>query len=382
MTGSVPDNVNEDLTAWFHCGRCAALFQSEAGESEGRRCAACGEDPSLGFEAEASAVAAKAQPRDPMLRMKMAEVEKPKFFKREVRRQKGRYFAMKLVLVWAAAMAVLAVSAKLIWKDDPRATGSHLSRNSDKGVLADRDFALLDKEYRKCLMTMSGFVSAGTPEEKNQFVRTPVETAGRMARYYAENPIHRINPADVRGTGSGVIHLNDGTRLIETRWTIADGRSVDAVFFQERGEWKLDWEEYVRYSEQPWALFVSGSGEGEGEFRLLARERSNGERRAIGNLKVFLHEPRFGNPGESGDPSPEFVVDPLSSDGRMLVEAFKKRSEGGRIYGSTLENRDPEGMIRVRARVRRMERPEGREFRIVEIKACHWLSIDDPGTER
>lgn len=364
--------------AWFHCGRCASLFRAQAGEGVDRRCSSCGEDPVLGTEAEVPSGAAVKEARDPMLRVKMAEVEKPKVFKREVRHQKGKYFVLKLFMVWALLMGALALCAKLFWSNDPKIS----QRTETKQNGPDRDAMLIEKEYPKCVRAMSGFIAAGTPEEKNQFVLTPVDTARRMSRFYQANPMNSIDPMSIRGVANGVITLKNDVRLIETRWTVSDGRTIDAVFAQEQGEWRLDWEEYVRYADEPWALFLAGSGDADGEFRLLAREREQGERSSVGDLRIRLHAPVFGHPGEAGAVSHEFAVDQLSSDGRLLIEAFKKRAEGGRIYGSSLETKDPDGMIRVRVKVSRKEGPSGREFRLTSVEACHWLSVDDSESGR
>lgn len=368
--------------AWFHCGHCGSLFRSEGGEADDRRCASCGNDPSLGLESVAAPASAGSGGRDPMLRVRMAEVEKPAYFKREVLRQKGTSPVVKIIIAWVVLMVLLAVGARLLWSGEHEVGSTTGSGAGQYERLADRDEAFLDDVYGKCLQAMSGFISSGTPEEKNQFVRNPVDTAGTMARYYQTHLVHHIDPSTVRGTGRGVIHLDDGRKLVETRWSVADGRMIDGTFFEERGEWKLDWEEYVRFGDRPWALFLTGSGDETGEFRLFARERRSGERSALGDLRIIFHEPKFGYPKEAGDASPEFVVDPLSDGGRMLGEAFAKRAKGGRVYGSTLPVLDPEEMIRVRVKVRRRETPDGREFKIEEVKACHWLSIDDPGVER
>ncbi len=360
--------------AWFHCGRCASLFRAEAGNQDDRRCSSCGGDPVLGVEAEAASGTAVKTARDPMLRVKMAAVEKPAVFKREARHQKKSRFVIKLLVVWALLMGVLALCSKFFWSDEPqqveRGVGSHVS-------VSDSDALLLEKEYPKCVQAMSGFVSAGAPEQKNQFVLTPLDTAGRMARFYQANPINSIDPMSVRGVSNGVITLENGVRVIETRWTVSDGRTIDAVFAEEKGEWRLDWEDYVRYGDEPWALFLTGTDDAEGDFRLFAREREAGGNGSGRNLRIHLHAPVFGKPGEAGEASHEFVVDQLSPEGQMLLAAFKKRAAGGRIYESKLETLDPGNMIRVRAKISRKNGINGRDFKITKLEACHWLSTSD-----
>lgn len=375
--------MSDELTAWFHCGRCASLFRTAVDSHQPRRCTVCGEHPAIGLDPDAAGPPKAGGGKDPMLRLKMAEVEKPRFHKREVRRQKGRYFALKLVLVWAFLMVGLAVGGHFLWRDSPREDRVEIVEKAAKETLADEDHAFLNRAYGQCVANLSGFLAAGTPEVRNQFVRTPLDTARRMVRFYQANPFGTFDVSSIRGMGSGVIHLKDGRKLVETRWAAADGRSFDAVFFEEQDGWRLDWEQFVRFSEHPWQLFLSESGDGEGDFRLFARERLAGQRSEEGDLRIALHAPRFGHPGEAGEVSTEFSVDQHSESGRRLLQAFATRKEGGRVYGSTLPNQDPEGMVRVRVKVRRTEGDLGRAFTIEEVKACHWLSIDgDSGVSR
>lgn len=371
--------MSDELTAWFHCGHCASLFRSAADDVDDRRCTSCGKAPSLGVEAEV-AVGTSLGGKDPMLRVKMAEVEKPAFFKREVRREKTNFLVIKLILGWAVLMAMVAVGIKVFSHEKQAQGNSQVAEKAVTGTLADADMALKHKSYPKILASMSGFLSAGAPEVRNQFVRMPVDTAGKMARFYQLNPLGSVDPQSVKGTKVGVIQL-PGRKAIETRWESTDGRKFDAVFFEEGGDWKLDWEEYVRYSEHPWTLFLAGDGPEEAEFRLFARERLAEQRSEVSKLNIVLHAPRFGYPSDADDASPEFLIDQKTPQGRLLKAAFAARKSGEAIYGSDLENLDPEDMVRVRVKVRRQEGALGRELIIEEVKACHWLSIPESGVD-
>lgn len=371
--------MSDELTAWFHCGHCASLFKSAADDVDGRRCTSCGKEPWLGMEAEA-APSHSSPGKDPMLRIKVAEVEKPAFFKREVRREKTNFFVIKLILGWAVLMVLIAVAIKLFSQEKRAEEKSQVAEKAAAGTLADADTALLHKSYPKILASMSGFLSAGTPEVRNQFVRMPVDTAGKMARYYQMNSMGYIDPQSVKGSKVGVIHL-PGRKAIEARWESTDGRKFDSVFFEEGGEWKLDWEEYVRYSEYPWALFLAGDGPEEAEFRLFARERLAEQRSEVSKLNIVLHAPRFGYPTDAEGASPEFLIDQDTPQGKMLKAAFAARKSGKAVYSSDLENRDPEDMIRVRVKVRRHDGTLGRELIIEEVKACHWLAITESGVD-
>jgi hypothetical protein len=128
-------------------------------------------------------------------------------------------------------------------------------------------------------------------------------------------------------------------------------------------------------------LFLAGGDVTEGEFRLLARERLAEERKNAETISLVLYAPRFGNPGEAGFQSPEFLVSRKSDDGRLLDAAFKLAREGGRVFNSQLGKIDPDEMIRVNVRVKRVEGDLGRSFQITRVIACHWYSVEDPGVE-
>jgi hypothetical protein len=240
--------------------------------------------------------------------------------------------------------------------------------------------ALLNEASPPAHRQFSGFLSVGTPEARNQFVFNPIITASRMARFYDLNPMVNIAPEALTHLKSAVLYLPVG-RAIETLWKTADGRRIEAVFVEQDNEWRLDWDHFVRFSTYPWALFLAGSGEEEGEFRLLARQRLAEERKDADAISIVLYAPRFGLANETGFQSPEFLVKRDTRNGQLLDAAFKLEKTGGRVFGLNLPNENPEGLIRVRVKIRRIKDDSGSRFELVEVLACHWYSTDDPGVE-
>ena len=96
---------------------------------------------------------------------------------------------------------------------------------------------------------------------------------------------------------------------------------------------------------------------------------------------MVLYAPRFGPSGETGFQSPEFLFKRDTRDGRLLDAAFKLDREGARVFGVNIPNINPEGLIRVRVKVRSVEIEGERRFEIEEVIACHWYSVDVPGVE-
>lgn len=299
--------------------------------------------------------------------------------KRGVRKRKNRHLMLKLIAGWSLVLLLIVLGAKRLYEQKPAKSKPTTSTKTETGI-SDLDRKLLEEAGPKCINSFSGFLAAGTPEERNQFVLSPVATASRMARFYSLNPITNVDPRKLRLETNAVMDLPGG-KGIETRWISSDEKHYDALFREENGEWRLDWDHFARYSDYPWALFLAGSGPAEGEFRLLARERLAEERKDAATVSVVLYAPRFGQPGDTGFQSPEFLVSRNKPEGRMLDAAFKLARKGGQVFGSTLPNLNPEGMIRLRVKVKRIEADLERRFEITAITACHWYSIEDPGVE-
>jgi hypothetical protein len=287
---------------------------------------------------------------------------------------------VKLVVGWTAVLVAILLFAEKFWKDKEEDRVVATPPAAEKVIRSAEDQVFLNEASPLCNQTLSGFLTAESPEQRNQFVLSPIDTAVRMARFYSMNPLTNIDPATITARDASVVHLPD-RKSLELHLGSPDGRLLDVVFMKQNEEWRIDWDHYVRYSDMPWALYLAGSGEPEGEFRLLARERLADERKDADTISLVLYAPRFGYASSTGYQSPEFVVRRDSPDGKLLDAAFKMEREGKRVFGVNLPSINPEGLIRVRVKIRRTDTDLGRRFEIEKILACHWYSIDDPGIE-
>ena len=365
-------NIN---TSWFHCGRCGSLFQSPVGENDDRECSVCGSHPSLGFEAAVLESAVTIHPDSETVTDTSANHER-----HPPRKRKRRFFMAKLVIAWSLVLLAIVIGARKLWHQNSGQSKPFQSQVAAKSVVPEADVVLLNEAGPLCSQTFSNFLAAGTTEERNQFVLAPISTAARMARFYSLNPQVDIDPATLALGNSAVLRL-PGRRAIETQWRTTDGRSLDAVFIEENGEWRLEWDHFARFSDYPWALFLAGSESDHGEFRLLARERLAAERKNEDAISIVLYAPRFGHSGETGFQSPEFLIKRDTRNGRLLDAAFKLERAGERVFGVNLPSINPEGLIRVRVKVRRVEHDAERHFELEDVVACHWYAVDAPGVE-
>lgn len=288
----------------------------------------------------------------------------------------------KLVSGWVVLMILLVIAVRLLSPEDTKQGSSEAWRNSTlKGTTGDETVVHLDKAMPGCQQAIHGFLDATSSEERNQFVMDPVTTAGRMARFYDLNPSARIDPRVLKNTAKTLLKLPTG-QAVESRWESPDGIVLDCVFVRQADEWRLDWDHFVRYNEFPWGPFLAGEGPEECEFRLLVRRRLARDGSGSNQLSLVFHAPRFGRPESITEPSVEVMIQNDTESGKRLLAGFKQRESHTALFGSTLPDLDPEGFLRVRVKLRRVAAPEtdkGKEFQLVDVIACHWLTIDAPG---
>jgi len=237
------------------------------------------------------------------------------------------------------------------------------------------DLATLRAAMPFCQRAWFDFLRAGTPEARAQSAKDGYLVVGAMQRYYTENSALNLTTVPVQRFG-GVIKTPAGL-AIETLWSI-ENQQYEVVFFNQKGEWRMDWKAHVRLSDIEWALHLAGLGEDSGEFRLYVRERK-AEQRSDGMLSAVFYPPRFGSVDEHGPQSPEFLVPRDSEAGRRLIAVLAKTQQPVGVYQSKLAALDPKGMARVRVKVTRDEAGGNRTFKLEEVLAGHWLDIADPG---
>ena len=352
------------------------MFQSNVGHANDRLCTACGRNPSLGIEpppSQSAATPVTAAVSEPQPADGNRE-------KHPSRKRKSNYFLVKLVAGWLLFLVAVIFTARLFWQEAEKKSKPEVVMSASADETAAQDATLLNRASPFYNQTLGGFLSAGTPEERNQFVVNPIATAAKMARFYSLNPLVSIEPRTLSLDDSAVVHLPEG-QAIETQWHTSDNKSLDAVFIEENGDWHLDWDHFARHSNYPWPLFLAGSGEDHGEFRLLARERLAAERKNAESISIVFYAPKFGRSNEAASQSPEFLIPRNTANGRLLDAAFKLERSGQRPFGVKLKSIDTEGLIRVRVKVRRVQEDQGRHFELDEVLSCHWYSNDAKGVE-
>jgi hypothetical protein len=303
--------------------------------------------------------------------------------RRKTRKKKNNNVLLRAVIGWSVIL--LGLVGYRYWttkeQSDSEEKGTLVDRMT-RGGLADETVSVLTKALPECHRALAGFLMAGTPEARNQFVVNPVDVAGKMALYYARNPFPKVDVMKINRVGQTVVRDGENS-LVVTRWKegVEGGAEFDVVFREEAGRWKMDWEHFSQYGDYPWALFLSGDGPSKGEFRLLARVRKQSDEveESGARISFVLLTPIWGKPNEVGMESPEFVVDRRSDEGLLMDAAFERRREGLAVYENGFTSLEPAGLIRVRVTVKRTEIGDKRRFSLEKVHACHWGSSSSPG---
>lgn len=368
------DDTQETETGWFHCGRCGALFGALVGGGLPENCPDCGRDPVVDDAEMAFALAAAnpaAVPAGPEGAGHGKGRVGAKSRREPAKLRAGSKLMLGVVVVWALLLCGLALTASFFRQQ---------AEDAELPVDAVEERRFLLDEAPACHQQLMGFLMTSTPEERARFVLDPGGTVGKMVRSNEELPVLAAGEAP----GLLVIDAIDtpAGKCIEGVWALDDKWKLEAVFRRgSSGDWRLDWELLTRYSDTSWAIFVAGAGPDVGEFRVLARRRTiSDDLLAEDNLGVVLLGPTVADPGQVGAASPEILVPRETQTGRAIERAFERRDAGLAAYGSATSKFDPNGMIRLRVRVRRLDDTEKR-FEIEEVIATHWLSIDDLGID-
>ena len=356
---------------WHHCGRCGFFYQEIPGRGASRACPSCKHNPVPDYETwrrKQNLLRVKAMPAP-------GESPAPQTGEAAPAEKANRSIVVKFVAGWVFCLILLVGTAKFYLFREDDTPKPQMEKFHEAGENADNK--LVQDSYNDCLAALSGFFDSATPESRSQFVIDPFDAVKHMSANDTVSPLASVDGL-LQNTMVEVIRTARGP-AIETSWKTKSGADIDAVFFKEGDGWKIDWRELIRHSDQAWSVFLAGTGKAEGEFRLLARERLEGDHQLHTQMGVVFYAPRFGHMTEGGSPSPEFSVDTTSPEGRLLIAAFNAKKEGRGPFGSHLLSSDPKDFIRVRVIVRRDPGERLHKFKLVKVSACHWFSLDEPG---
>ena len=291
----VNSKINKNKAAWYHCGRCGSLFQSHTHMTRIRFCSECGLNP------KPSMVSISSQAETHLENFKDIKEKSSssnKHRKKNISFKKISHLTIGIAVVWWLIAGLIIYSAKTIWPDkiQQKSTPTYDSKKIDNHAnlaLEKENLLLINRSVEGCMQTLKDFFQATLPEERNQHVIQSFDSPIRIERYHNIENLNLASPPTLEHSQWSVVNIAE-EKAIEATWTNDEGRRFEAIFRKQREEWLIDWEHFVRYSDMPLAVFLSGNGDAEGEFRLLARERLAEERKDLPTISIMFYAPIFG----------------------------------------------------------------------------------------
>lgn len=385
--------MTKDPSGWHHCGKCGEIFLA----TDAAWCPACQRSPIPArkkiqvhtvhghafpprkeFHAQLPAISGGNLVR---VDLNSANPEETAEFSRarSERKPKKSYALVKFLIAWLVLLAVLAGVIK--WKfQSPIAEVQPVEAEPE---IAQKDwhsenYDLFQRAYPSLVKLTAQLYENTAPESVTQWCRSRPRLASIIFNDGVKAAIFR--PDAIQLSKQNVIRPS-GIPMIETIWSDNRGRQIEMVFAEEDGQWLLDWESYARSSAVPWSVFQGGDEEEEGVFRLLVRERMVQTDYSDLQMSIVFYEPGLLRGSPLGLATPEFLVDRKSREGRLIAAALEARKNNKPLMKSIFPEADPPNTARVTVKIRRSLRGGEKQFTLVEVLACHWMGIDNPGVE-
>lgn len=207
---------------------------------------------------------------------------------------------------------------------------------------------VLKRFYPQVTGNFVKFITYPSNEGREQFISDAADLSLSFSRHYQRNTFPAPE-SRMQVTAKNVIKLADRDFGIETIWEDKDGRKIGALHLWDGEDWKLDWENFARYSTMSWSRFRAEIGPKKGNFRLLVRKRETSDESEKFYLS-FYRAPEFYEDGEEfrATESPEVELEVESILGHEFLKLWADYKAGKVPYQSILsEELDPPNCLRL-----------------------------------
>jgi len=209
---------------------------------------------------------------------------------------------------------------------------------------------ILKRHYPQVVTNFKKFLSYPTNEGREQFISNSAELSLPFTKHYRQHPFPSPE-SKMKPIASNVIKLSESDYGIETVWGDGGSNRLGAVYLWDGESWRVDWENFARYSTDSWSRFRAELGEKEGTFRLLVRKRETDDETEEFYLS-FYRPPTFNEEAEvfRVTESPEVRLETKSALGQKFLELWGSFKAGDAPYDSILgKSLDPENFLRITA---------------------------------
>jgi len=290
--------------------------------------------------------------------------------KKQKERSLGSY-----LLMFAGLVAVALISFFAILKF--QRTGSSLlsveqKLQGDEKVFFRTEFPLIYNQltifFRSQSNVQKADCSLGVPQ-----------LGSKMRSYYLDNPDETLTQLLNEEPLFWNVAYEESPSFVEVLLDDGRGGIVESVFVKRGSEWLLDWEQYVRFSEENWALFRKGPSDAkQGVFRLFVEKVDEGEEEGRSWFEVRLYGAIQDEIRRDRESSEIIRLDADSPVGAKVANLFADRIGGNEGF-SQLWKRDPKNLRRATLKLAWSRDPEtGKDILAIEdILSQHWRTLSD-----
>lgn len=228
--------------------------------------------PGTNFEKMESA-SEPIQPQQDIEELQKEKVERRRKLKKRSKRPVKVYFVWGLLWLVSVSVIIFVVSKF----QDQFSGEQHNSLTIEERLVGEerefykREYPRISEQFRRFLTTQSSGQMAeftyGSPQLERKITR-------HLKGHARRRPVNGLKSNPVYWN----VAFEESPGFVEVVW---DGRQAgffEGVFVKVDDDWKLDWEQYARYSSENWTLFRQRIGNSRsGLFRVYVEKISEGE---------------------------------------------------------------------------------------------------------
>lgn len=351
-----------------HCERCSAVFSAPSKGGVKIVCSACGESPAL----EASPFVARAKAETVVDSDQLHGVP-GKDLADFVSMQKARRRKQMRMALCLWCFLLVSVPVTLFYFNTQR-----VDSLADKAKLGAGKEAARIEAYQSvsdALVVFDKYMQADDAIEGSAFVVGGVRQIIKM-REDSENLAAVRLKADAQLLEARYKPVGEYPR-VEGELEDPSGKKFEIVLWKVKGEWKVDWEQCVRYSDVNLEAFLAAKELGRSaEFRLLVRRRYSASVKPGQDLQLLFYQPGA-VVGERSVESPQVDLTSQEPLHRILSEQFEALKIRQKDTDQLIAQDDGPGLLRVRARLSFVAGSEGQPvLQLDAVDAFHWMAFD------
>ena len=327
---------------------------------------------------------------EPVLEFADLEARKKADSKRRRRRKKRNKRSLRTylgwILIWVITVGLILVTVSRLQKQFGGNTANALTIE-ERLVGEEKEF--YRSEHSKIFGQFTGFLNSRSVGQMSEFVLDSVKVERKMNRHLKDNTMRRA----VTGLKPNPVFWNvayeESPGFVEVVWDGKEAGFFEGVFVKVDDTWRIDWEQFSRYSSESWTLFRQQIGNSRGGlYRVYVEKVSEGEGSDFKPwIKVRLQPPYEDRRRRELEASEAILLEGGDDITAEIFRLFQDRS--GQSDGfSKIWKRDDDDLRRAFLRLEwELDSASGEERIVIkEVLAEHWRNLDvrasDPNADQ